>query len=126
MYCFQLNVSRELKAKLEHARDLMSHANPTGDLAVVVERALDLLLHQLKSRRFGQTGKRKASHLGQTGGLDADVVSQTGKREADVVSRTGKLDADALSQARELEADALSRTLRARALACSGAAGGGA
>src|SRR5882724_7241778 len=57
-YCLQLNISRELKAKLEEARDLMSHANPNGDLAVVVHRALDLLIDKLKARRFGQTGKR--------------------------------------------------------------------
>ena len=56
-YCLQLSVSHELKAKLELARDLMSHANPTGDLAVVVERALDVLIQRLKARRFGQTGR---------------------------------------------------------------------
>jgi hypothetical protein len=45
-YCLQLNASHELKAKLEQARDLMSHANPTGDLALVVERALELLIQK--------------------------------------------------------------------------------
>jgi hypothetical protein len=55
-YCLQLGVSHELKDKLERARDLMSHANPSGDLAVVVERAIDLLIQKLKARRFGQTG----------------------------------------------------------------------
>jgi hypothetical protein len=52
--CLQLHTSRHLKAKLEQARDLMSHANPSGDLAVVVERAVDLLIQKLKARRFGQ------------------------------------------------------------------------
>jgi hypothetical protein len=56
-YRLQLNASRELKEKLELARDLMSHANPTGDLSVVVERALDELIDKLGKRRFGQTSR---------------------------------------------------------------------
>jgi hypothetical protein len=65
-YCLQLNASRELKAKLEQARDLMSHANPSGDLAIVVERALDLLIQKLRARRFGQTGEPKARRGAET------------------------------------------------------------
>jgi hypothetical protein len=54
-YRLQLNTSHELKQKLELARDLMSHSNPSGDLAVVVERALELLIAKLQARRFGVT-----------------------------------------------------------------------
>ncbi|MDB4884428.1 MAG: hypothetical protein JWL95_3194, partial [Gemmatimonadetes bacterium] len=50
----QLTASAELREKLERARDLMSHANPRGDLAVVVERALDLLLDRLEMERLGK------------------------------------------------------------------------
>jgi hypothetical protein len=73
-YCLQLHVSGAINAKLELARDLMSHANASGDLAVVVERALDVLIEKLQKRRFGQTiGSRRAratetdrnQHLGQ-------------------------------------------------------------
>jgi len=53
-YRLQLNTTPQLKEKLELARDLMSHSNPSGDLAVVVERALDLLLSKLNKQRFGQ------------------------------------------------------------------------
>jgi hypothetical protein len=59
-YLLQLNVSTALKHKLELARDLMSHANPSGDLAVVVERALDELNDRLQSRRFAQTKSVRA------------------------------------------------------------------
>ena len=52
-YHLQLTISREQKDKLERARDLLSHANPEGDLAVVVERALDVLIARLEQRRFG-------------------------------------------------------------------------
>jgi hypothetical protein len=60
-YCLRLNVSSQLAAKLELARDLMSHANPSGDLAVVVERALDVLIEKLRARRFGQTKRLRPS-----------------------------------------------------------------
>jgi hypothetical protein len=56
-YRLQLNTSPTLKEKLELARDLMSHANPTGDLAIVVERALDVLIEKLQKQRFGQTSR---------------------------------------------------------------------
>jgi HNH endonuclease len=54
-YRLQLNVSQAFQQKLELARDLVSHANPSGDLAAVVERALDLLIEAERARRFGQT-----------------------------------------------------------------------
>jgi hypothetical protein len=58
-YRLQLNTPERVKAKLELARDLMSHANPSGDLVVVVERGLDLLIAQLQKARFGQTRPQK-------------------------------------------------------------------
>lgn len=50
----QLTASAELRDKLERARALMSHRNPSGDLAAVVERALDLLLERLEKQRLGK------------------------------------------------------------------------
>jgi hypothetical protein len=50
-YKLQLTASAALRDKLERARDLMRHRNPGGDLAVVVERALDALLVQLEKER---------------------------------------------------------------------------
>ncbi len=55
----QLTASCELRDKLERARDLMSHRNPSGDLAVVVERAVDLLLDQLERERLGKATRPK-------------------------------------------------------------------
>jgi hypothetical protein len=52
-YRLLLTLSDEQKRKLELARDLLSHANPSGDLAVVLERALDALIMRLGNRRFG-------------------------------------------------------------------------
>ena len=53
----QFSAGSELRAKLERARDLMSHANPSGDFAPIFERALDLLIADLEKKRFGKTGK---------------------------------------------------------------------
>ncbi len=52
-----LMASEELRQKLERARDLMSHRNPGGDLAVVVDRALDALLDKLEKERLGKSAR---------------------------------------------------------------------
>jgi hypothetical protein len=52
-FLLQLTISQSLKEKLEQAQELMSHANPSGDWALVIERAMDLLLTKLAARRFG-------------------------------------------------------------------------
>jgi hypothetical protein len=57
-YKVQFTADAELKHKLELARDLMRHALPGGDLAAIVDRALDLLVERLMRRRFGARGKR--------------------------------------------------------------------
>jgi tellurite resistance protein len=47
--------SRALKEKLEHLRGLLSHSIQSGDLAAVVERALDLAIERLEKQRFAKT-----------------------------------------------------------------------
>jgi hypothetical protein len=46
----EFTASSSLREKLARSFDLMSHANPTRDLATVVERALDVLLERLEKR----------------------------------------------------------------------------
>jgi hypothetical protein len=53
----QFTASDELRKKLERAQDLMRHANAEGDLAVVVERAVDLLLDKLEKQRLGKSSR---------------------------------------------------------------------
>jgi 5-methylcytosine-specific restriction endonuclease McrA len=55
----QFTASDELRQKLERAADLMRHANVSGDLAVVVERAVDLLIEKLEKTRLGKTSRPK-------------------------------------------------------------------
>ena len=57
----QFTASGELRHKLERAQDLMRHANAQGDLAVVVERALDLLLEKLEKQRLGKASRPRQS-----------------------------------------------------------------
>jgi 5-methylcytosine-specific restriction endonuclease McrA len=47
-FVVEFTASEGLRQKLELCRDLMSHANPTRDLAVVIERAVDLWLARAK------------------------------------------------------------------------------
>jgi hypothetical protein len=54
-YLLRVTVSCEFEEKLARARDLMSHANASGELAAVLERGLDLLLAKLERQRFART-----------------------------------------------------------------------
>jgi hypothetical protein len=81
-YLLQLNVSAALKHKIELARDLMSHANPSGDLEVVVERALDELNARLQSRRFAQA-KSTRSHGSKPQGLEPASARVQGAARAE-------------------------------------------
>ncbi|HEY0468374.1 MAG TPA: HNH endonuclease, partial [Polyangiaceae bacterium] len=56
-YRIQLNASRALKEKLDRLCALTRHTNPSGDLAVVIERALDLALEQVERQRFAKTDR---------------------------------------------------------------------
>jgi 5-methylcytosine-specific restriction endonuclease McrA len=76
-YELRLTASAELKDKLERARDLLRHRNPSGDLAVVVERAVDALLVQLEKERLGATARPQKKARGTKKGR----VSRATRRE---------------------------------------------
>jgi 5-methylcytosine-specific restriction endonuclease McrA len=56
-YRIQLNASSALKEKLELFKALVSHSVPNGDIAAVLERALDLALEQVQKQRFAKTSR---------------------------------------------------------------------
>jgi 5-methylcytosine-specific restriction endonuclease McrA len=67
-YEVRFTASATLRAKLERATDLMRHANPSGDVGVVVERALDLLIAKLEKERLGKTERpRKQARAAKPG-----------------------------------------------------------
>jgi len=74
----QLTMSDETRAKLTRVAELMSHSNPSGDLAVVFERAVDALLEKLEKARFG-AGRRKPAR--ETGPVKAGYVSREKTRQ---------------------------------------------
>jgi hypothetical protein len=54
---FQFTASRACHDKFRQAQDLLRHRIPNGDLATIVENALDLLIEQVKKERFA-TGRK--------------------------------------------------------------------
>jgi hypothetical protein len=64
----EFTASAAFCAKLERCRELMSHANPSGELGVVLERAVEILLGELERRRLGRTKRapRSSANAGET------------------------------------------------------------
>jgi hypothetical protein len=62
-YKVQFTASSELHDKIERARGLLRHQVPDGDLAVIFDRAMTLLVRELERARFAATeAPRKAAH----------------------------------------------------------------
>jgi 5-methylcytosine-specific restriction endonuclease McrA len=53
--------------KLRYAQDLLRHAVPTGDIAVVFERALAALREQLEKQKCASTLQPREPHPGASG-----------------------------------------------------------
>jgi hypothetical protein len=122
-YCLQLQASRALREKLELARDLMSHANPSGDLAVVVERALDALIEKLRARRFGQSKQTRGAR-GQlpdgSGSGSGSGKPDEGRGEAQVGARGPSVERNEVARRRKHITRAVRREVLERdGLCCS-------
>lgn len=63
-YAVQCTISRQTHEKLRHAQELLGHAVPSGELAEVLDRALDALIEQLERRKFAKTGRPRESRYG--------------------------------------------------------------
>jgi hypothetical protein len=62
-YRYEFSAGRSFHAKLEQARELLSHAVPDGDPAALLERALDALLERELKRRQGAGKPRQRRKL---------------------------------------------------------------
>jgi hypothetical protein len=60
-YKVQLTVSRDTNDKLRRAQELLRHTIPSGDLAVIIDRALTLLLADLERTRLAATDRPRSS-----------------------------------------------------------------
>ncbi len=54
-FLLELTIGRSTQEKLRYAQDLLGHQLPSGDLARVLDRALDALIEQLERRKFAAT-----------------------------------------------------------------------
>jgi hypothetical protein len=82
-YKLELTASGEMKAKLERAADLLRHCNPSGDLAVVVDRALDALLDDLEKTRLGKTSRPQKPRPTKRGRVSRSVRRQVFARDGE-------------------------------------------
>ncbi|MCC6897511.1 MAG: HNH endonuclease [Polyangiaceae bacterium] len=78
----EFTASSALRDKLEHARNLLSHAVPGGDLATLVERAIDELIAVETKRRTG-AGKPRKRRETKPGSRRVPVAIQRAVRERD-------------------------------------------
>jgi hypothetical protein len=60
-YKLQLTISGQTLERLELAKDMMRHANPSGDVAEIVDRALALLVDDLARKKFAATDQPRGS-----------------------------------------------------------------
>ncbi|HEY6725055.1 MAG TPA: HNH endonuclease signature motif containing protein [Polyangiaceae bacterium] len=63
-YKLQVTINQSTRDKLRELQDLLAHQIPNGDLAVILERALDALLVQIHKRKTGITAKPRAPRAG--------------------------------------------------------------
>ena len=57
-FLLQLTIAKSTREKLVYAQALLSHAVPSGDVAQVVDRALDALIAKLERRKLGAVSCR--------------------------------------------------------------------
>ena len=65
-YKVQFTVSRETHDRLREAQDLLRHRVPDGDIAVIFERALILLVAKLRKNRHGAVDRPREMSAGST------------------------------------------------------------
>jgi len=66
-YLLRVALSKATEIKLRRAQALLSHAVPTGDLAEVLDRALEQLIVELEKRKAG-VGARETQRRAESGG----------------------------------------------------------
>jgi hypothetical protein len=82
-YKVQLTVNRETHDKLREAQDLMRHRVPNGDLASLFDRAITLLVEDLRRQRWADTASPRAERQATPGSrhVPAAVKREVWKRD---------------------------------------------
>ena len=93
-YALQVTLAKATHDKLRRAQELLAHAVPSGDIAEVLDRALDALIEQVEKKRFAaasRPGVKRASK--NTRHIPADVrraVQERDGGQCTFVSTSGK------------------------------------
>jgi hypothetical protein len=96
LYSLQATIEQGTHDKLRRAQDLLSHSIPSGDLAKVLDRALEVMIGQLEKRKFAATAKPRANHRPVAAGsrhIPAHIRRAVRERDGDqctFVSETGR------------------------------------
>jgi hypothetical protein len=79
----ELTVGQQVKDKLDRARNLLSHANPTGNLENVLERALDALLSELEKKKLAKAKRPRKSRGTKPGHVSREARRETYERDGE-------------------------------------------
>jgi hypothetical protein len=77
----QFTASRAFRDKLRQAQDLLRHRMPDGDLAAILENALDLLIARVQKERFAAGRKTRTSSVSNSSAAATRHVPDAMKRE---------------------------------------------
>ena len=78
-YKIELTASEAFRTKLVRLQELMRHRNPTGDLALDLEAAVDVFLPRLEKQLFAKTDRPRAADKGKKP-KDRGVVTAAARR----------------------------------------------
>ncbi len=78
---FQFTGSRACRDKFREAQDLLRHRVPDGDLATIFEKALDVLIEDVKKERFATGRKARQAPTEDTGESCSRHIPDAIKRE---------------------------------------------
>jgi hypothetical protein len=76
-YKVQFTASQDLVDKFEEARDLLQNQVLSGELAIIVDRALDLLIAERKKQLFAQTSKPRTQRHSVSDSIPDNVEPAT-------------------------------------------------
>jgi len=86
-YLLRVALSKATETKLRRAQALLSHAVPTGDVAEVLDRALEQLIAELEKRKAGVGAREAWRRPRESDAFSACRATSRGKRHVPVAIR---------------------------------------
>src|SRR6266436_790196 len=81
-FMLQVSIGQDTHDKLRHAQDLLGHQIPSGDMAQVLDRALDALIEKLERRKCAATSRpRRARPSANRRHIPAEVRRAVWERD---------------------------------------------